>query len=125
MLGRVACGGDREAEIRKNKEEESLLKSTFPDMDFSDEEDIIEDEEDIIFYIWDCNKTIYDIYCVLLNYMTGEFYTIDSSILLALIKDKYLPITDTLRRIPYIHNAYISSLLPVRSDTNGDNREDT
>ncbi len=123
MLGRVACGGSRQVEIQKAKEEENLLQAAFPDLDFSEEEEEEDVEEDEIFYLWDTNAAIFNLYKILRNYLVGEVYSIDSAILLALIKDKYLPMTDTLDKIPYIHSGYVSALLPIRGSTDGSNRE--
>jgi hypothetical protein len=78
-------------------------------MNFDDNDsDDIEEDEIIYLYLWESNKPIYDIYNILLNYVINEFYSLDSAILLALIADKELPITDTLRKIPYIHSGYLS-----------------
>ena len=125
VLGRVASGSSRQVEIQKAKEEENLLQAAFPDLDFSEEVDEEEIEDDEIFYLWDTNATIFNLYKILRNYLVGELYSIDSAILLALIKDKYLPITDTLDKIPYIHSGYVSALLPTRGSTNGSNGEDS
>ncbi len=125
MLGRVASGSSRQVEIQKAKEEENLLQAAFPDLDFSEEGDEEEEEieDDEIFYLWDTNAAIFNLYKILRNYLIGELYTIDSAILLALIKDKYLPVTDTLDKIPYIHSGYVSALLPIRGSTDGGNGE--
>jgi len=49
----------------------------------------------------------------------------NSAILLALIKDSSLSITDSLNNIPYIHAGYVKMLLPeVKKDGSGD-REDS
>jgi hypothetical protein len=94
-------------------------------MDFSEEELEDEEEEEDIFYLWDTNKPIFDLFRILANYLTGEYYNIDSAILLALIKDKYLDVTDTLYKIPYIHSSYVRTIITVGSSTDGSNREDT
>ena len=97
----------------------------FPDLNFSDDEEETEDEEvDEIFYLWETNKDIFDVYKILMGYLKGEFYEIDSTILLALINDKYLSVSDSLDRITYIHSGYVSTLLTGRNSSNASsNRE--
>lgn len=45
-------------------------------------------------------------------------YAIDSAVLLALIKDKAMPVERTLRLIPFIHSGYLS-IITDRVDDNG------
>ncbi len=87
---------------------------------FEDEDDE-EDEEDIeILYLWDCLADLFDLYRICKNYITNEFYTIDSAIILAIINDKKLPVTQTLEYFPYIHSGYVSMILPTRTEDNGE-----
>jgi hypothetical protein len=51
--------------------------------------------------------------------MINEFYSLDSAIVLALIKDFGLPIAESLKLIPHIHNEYITILLEHREKEYG------
>lgn len=48
---------------------------------------------------------------VVQNYFK-EYYAIDTLILIELIKDKNLPITETLMEFPHIHYGYIKVVYP-------------
>lgn len=57
-------------------------------------------------------KPIFDIYTIVNNYVVNEFHSIDSSILIELIKDSDVAITHGLASIPFIHSGYLSIILP-------------
>lgn len=92
----------------------------FPD--FKDEESEEEEEEDIeeeeIFYIFDTVKDLFDIYNICLSYVVNEFNSLDSTVLIALIKDKGLNITDSLSKIPYIHSGFLN-IINSKAKSNG------
>lgn len=83
-----------------------------------------EENEDIFLYLWYSNKEIFDIYKILRNYINNENYSMDSAILLALIKDNDLPFTKTLTNIPYIHSGYLTVILP-KADNNGRSEQES
>lgn len=88
-------------------------------MNFEEDSDE-EIEEDSTFFLFFDNLKILDIYQIARNYVINEYYSLDSTILISLIKDKYLNITETLEYIPYIHSGYLSIILPTqKSSDNG------
>lgn len=83
------------------------------------EPEVTVEESYTIFYVWDESKPLFDIYNIARSYVINEFYSLDSAILLALIKDMELPITESLNLIPYIHSGYLEIILANREKDNG------
>jgi len=50
----------------------------------------------------------------------GEYYSIDSAMLLELIKDKALPLQETLSYIAHMHSEYAGILIASARDTKQD-----
>lgn len=74
----------------------------------------IEDSDNYLF-LWEINNDIFETYKVVKHYL-NEYYSIDSAILLAIIKDKGMSVTKTLSNIPYIHSGYISIISDKAED---------
>lgn len=84
-------------------------------MSFEDEED--EEENNITtIYLWWEHFTILDIYQIARSYVINEYYILDSTVLLALIKDKKVNISNTLEAISNIHYGYTSIILTSSKD---------
>jgi hypothetical protein len=93
--------------IAKNVKKETNLAAAFPGLVF--DEVTLEDREDIeeYIYLWESNTDIFDIYTIVKNYL-HEYYVIDSLLLIELIKEKGLKVSDSLNSISYIHSSYVN-----------------
>lgn len=91
----------------------------FPDLNSGKEEEIEEDEE-IIFYLWEENEILFEIYKVV-NKFLSEYYVIPASFMADIIKEEGLPVRSSSNSIAYIHHGYVSIILA--KDKHG--REDT
>ena len=58
-----------------------------------------DEELEEVFYIFKENLPILDIYQIARNYIINEFYSLDSNIVLALIKDKHINVTSALEKV--------------------------
>ena len=65
--------------------------------------------------MWEGLAPYLDTYKICLNYLS-EYHAIDSAILLALIKDKNLPMERALKLIPYIHSGYLDIIIEKKED---------
>lgn len=96
--------------MSKNKKDEDLFIEAFPE--FKDVEteidEVEEDTDEEIFYIFETVKDIFDIYNITINYVVNEFNSLDSLVLVELIKDKKLAMTESLSNITYIHSGFLS-----------------
>ena len=90
---------------KRNQEEEFFHAFNVVDND----NEVIIDEIHII-ELWNTNLPIYKIYFILKDYLKDN-YSIDSYILIALIKEQKLPLTEMLRAIPFIHSGFLTRLL--------------
>lgn len=74
--------------------------------------------EDIIFDIelFDSNIPIYQLYSVLRNYF-GQYYSIDTQLMLKIIESRQLDLETALKYIPYIHGAYVDIVFPSPEDS--------
>jgi hypothetical protein len=71
--------------------------------------------------LWDSNAELFTVYGILRSYL-NENYGLDSAVLLAIIKEKELPVIQTLTDIPYIHSGYLNVVLP-KADSNGESKD--
>lgn len=97
-----------------------MYKDAFPGLELEEEEENVKEvtEDDFeIFYLWDENDEIYQIFKIVSDYLL-EYYVIDSTILIELIKDAKLPLRQSLTYIAYIRSGY-RNILSARTD-NGD-----
>lgn len=101
--------------------EDNYLLAMLTGVDLSEEDEAEEDEE--VFFLWTSNQDIFNIYQTIRAYL-GEGLQLcgANDILLALIKDKDLPITHTLESIPSIHGGY-SSLLRTYQESKHGNKD--
>jgi hypothetical protein len=88
-------------------------------MSFEEEEE--EKEEIQTFYLFWENFNSLDIYQIARSYVINEYYSLDSNVLLALIKDKRVKVTETLEAISYIHYGYLSVIIPTNSNKGVEN----
>lgn len=93
----------------------------FPDLADSFKEENEETTEEVdedfeVIYLWDTLKDIFDIYSIARMYLQ-EYYGLDSTILLALIKEKSLLPSVVLPRIAYIHSGFVSIVSPISKDS--------
>lgn len=108
MLGKASI-------YSKKKEDLSSYKEAFPELNFVDDGIPEEKKQDYeILHLWDKNKHIFDIYKIVRNYPINEFYSIDSAVLIALIKDKGYSVSECLELIPYAHSGYVEILIENR-----------
>lgn len=77
--------------------------------------------EDIVIEIdiWETNLDIFDIYRLLQNYL-GEYYQLDTNILLQLINSRKLDLEETLLLLPYIHATYVTKISPKKGTSDGE-----
>lgn len=120
----VSQGSDnvRKEEISKVQEEERLLNSLlYPDLVIEEDvvEDIAENLETQIFYLWENHRDIYNIFMVIRLYL-DEYNGVDSGILIPLLQEKALPLQSNLLNLAYILNGYISVITPRASDNGTD-----
>lgn len=94
------------------------LQLAFPEFVIEEVSEEIYDKDEEILYLWDTNLEVYSIYKLLLNYL-GEYYSINSAILLALITDKGLDLSTSLQEIAYIHAGYVEVVLPRKEEQDG------
>ena len=102
--------------IADNRRQEDDLLSAFPGLEA--EEDIVEenlDGSENTFYLWSTELDLFKVYKILRHYLT-EGYVLDSSTLLALLKDTNLNLTKSLENIPYIHSGYVNVIAPKESN---------
>jgi hypothetical protein len=103
----------------KVKEDTQELSSIFSMMEFEEEivlEPIVEEE---VFYLWDTSECIFRIYKIVINYLK-EYYQLDTSILIELIKANSAPMEKTLHDIPYLHSSYVEVMQPPEIESTGD-----
>lgn len=88
-----------------------MFKQAFPDINMDEAaEETEEDHMTFIMYLWPHLEPIYNIYKILIDYLIDN-QNIDSTLLLALIHDKQLPLPETLTYVSYIHFGYLTSIL--------------
>lgn len=109
--------------MSKNKKDEDLFIEAFPEFKDVEENtdnivDVEEDTDEEIFYIFDTVKDIFDIYNITINYVVNEFNSLDSLVLVELIKDKQLNMTESLSNITYIHSGFLS-VVNYKAKTDG------
>ena len=104
--------------LAKSKEDDDAFANAFPELvaDVVPEPEV--EDEIITFYLWEGLKPIFDIYTIVTNYVVNEFHSLDSLVLIELIKDKGLNISDSLSSIPYIHSGYLKIVTP-KGTSNG------
>lgn len=103
--------------IAKAKAKEDDFKAAFQSLAFEETIEEIRDEE-VYFYLWDTLEDIVSVYRTLTNYLS-EYYAIDTSVLLALVKDKCMSVEKTLQLIPYIHSGYLDIIVDKAEDNGG------
>ena len=94
------------------------LESSFQGLKFDIEEEPEEQEENITFYLWDSLETTYKIYNIASNYLK-EYYTLDTVVLIELIKAHSADMIKILHDIPYIHSGYLSIIVDPPEESNG------
>lgn len=79
------------------------------------EDDINSKEE--TFYLWTTNEVCFNIYKIARNYL-GEFYKLDTLVIVELAKAANADITKILHDIIYIHSGYLDIIVetPEPSD---------
>lgn len=85
--------------------------SAFPGLKLTPTEEIEEEIQEDITYLWTTNYPVFEIYQIAKNYMT-EYYGLDSLILVELIREQSLPLTRMLFLIPFIHSGFLSIVVP-------------
>lgn len=103
--------------IAKAKAKEDDFKAAFQSLAFEETIEETRDEE-VYFYLWDTLEDIVSVYRTLTNYLS-EYYAIDTSVLLALVRDKCMPVEKTLQLIPYIHSGYLDIIVDKAEDNGG------
>lgn len=103
--------------IARAKAKEDDFKAAFQSLAF-EEADVVEEDEEVYFYLWDSLEEIVSVYRILTNYLS-EYYALDTSVLLALVKDKCMPVERTLQLIPYIHSGYLDIIVDKAEDNGG------
>lgn len=64
-------------------------------------------DETIVIDLWECNSQVFELYKILYPFTKSD-YTIDTTMLLALIKDFDIPLRETLVSVQYIHDGFVS-----------------
>ncbi len=64
------------------------------------------------------NEPIYLLFKTLSMFLL-KYYAINSTIMIELVKEKKLPLQETITKIAYIHEGYSNILLSAIKDTNG------
>jgi hypothetical protein len=79
-------------------------------------EDTINSKEET-FYLWTTNEVCFNIYKIARNYL-GEFYKLDTLVIVELAKAANADITKILHDIIYIHSGYLDIIVetPEPSD---------
>jgi len=80
-------------------------------------EEDAEEIEIVLFFLDKDNETIYTLFRTLSLFLL-DYYAIDSTIMIELVKEQKLPIQETITHIAYIHNSYSKLLLDSRKATN-------
>lgn len=99
--------------MRKEKE----AKVAFPGMKFEEIEADLEEDEDLIFYLWEENLPVYECFKILRNYLDAS-YVIDSTLLVSLVKEEGYNLKDILTFFPYILSSYLNVILKDSPDGN-------
>lgn len=94
-------------------EENQEVASIFSMMSFEEEEEsnILEEVKEETFYLWDTLECTFKIYKIAINYLK-EYYQLDTSILIELIKANSAPMEKVLHDIPYLHGSYVEVIKP-------------
>ena len=80
---------------------------------FEQEEELMkEDEKEEIFYLFDINEPLFDIFKIVRHYF-NETYSLGaaSALIIRLIDDLQIPLKEGLELLPYIHSGYLTIIL--------------
>lgn len=99
------------------KQEEEVFSEAFPFMDIEEEEDE-EEIEPVYFFLDSDNEVPYSIFKTLAMFLT-ENYSIDSALMIELVKEHNLPAQRTYTQLAYILSGYSHILLAARQESNG------
>ena len=103
----------------KSKEVVNETASLFSMMDFEEEVVLSPIVEEEVFYLWDTSECIFRIYKIAINYLK-EYYQLDTSIIIELIKANSAPMEKTLHDLPYLHSSYVEVMQPPEIESTGD-----
>jgi hypothetical protein len=109
--------------LAKAKKVEDDFKAAFQSLAFEESSEM-EGDEEVYFYLWENLEEVVSVYRTLTNYLS-EYYAIDTAVLLALVKDKCMPVERTLQLIPYIHSGYLDIIVDKAEDNGGHDYQDT
>ena len=72
----------------------------------------IEEEEPIMFHLWDRNLKAYNIFQLLLPFL-GDYYSLapTSALVIELAKENGLKVSETVALVSRVHNGYASTVL--------------
>lgn len=114
LLYNSNCGGST---IEKLEE----FSNAFPEFKQALEDESYEEkDEEVVFYLWDTLKDIFDIFKIVRLYL-NEYYIVDSGILLALINEKGCSPSYILERMPAMMASYLEVVVtpPSQDFTDG------
>lgn len=107
-----------EQKAEQARKELEKTKEAFPGLSFAENEQADLQDEIEIFYLWEENEKVFELYKILRNYL-NEYYGLPENILLELIKEEKLPLKETLTKIPFIHSGFLDVVVP-KGDSNGE-----
>ncbi|MCK9622887.1 MAG: hypothetical protein M0R47_20420 [Methylobacter sp.] len=80
-------------------------------MTFASTDDILEEDEIEVFYLFENNGKLFEIYKIAKDYL-NEVYLLPENILLELLKEEKLPLKESLSKIPFIHSGFLNVIVP-------------
>lgn len=84
------------------------MEAAFPGLSFVESHEAIVEPE-TIHYLWDISEDIFDVYKICKDYI-DENYSLNTTVVVELIKDGQYNMTYMLKSIPYIHSGYTKVL---------------
>ena len=99
----------------KRSEEQERLKALTSDLSFIFDEPPEEiNEEEYIFYLWEENVKLWELYNLLRQYHK-QYYEIDTFMLSKLIKKMKLNFLEIVEELPYLHGGFVSIMLEKKN----------